>query len=144
MGHKEIIYGLSLSLILRLTVSRSVYLGIKHPSEAYDQILITVRQLRDLLVWGVLSDKRTGLSLTIAAGPRQCSHFRVRVPWNSWPYFTVSDLRLLFSSPPTTRRVMVEVLDPAFTGECMDWIKLVQGMDQLRTVVKTIMNLGVM
>jgi hypothetical protein len=33
---------LSLSLILRPTVSRRVYLGIKQPSEAYDQIFITV------------------------------------------------------------------------------------------------------
>jgi hypothetical protein len=30
-------------------------------------------------------------------------------------YFTVSDLRLLFSSPPTTRKVTVEVFDPAST-----------------------------
>jgi hypothetical protein len=37
---------LSLSLILRPTVSRPVCLGIKHPFRAYDQILITVRQLR--------------------------------------------------------------------------------------------------
>jgi hypothetical protein len=37
---------LSLSLILRPTVSRPVCLGIKHPSGTYDQILITVRQLR--------------------------------------------------------------------------------------------------
>jgi hypothetical protein len=37
---------LSLSLILRPTVSRSVCLGIKHPSGAYDQIFITVWQLR--------------------------------------------------------------------------------------------------
>jgi hypothetical protein len=36
----------SLSLILRPTVSRPVSLGTKHPSGAYDQILITVRQLR--------------------------------------------------------------------------------------------------
>jgi hypothetical protein len=33
----------------------------------------------------------------------------------SRPYFTVSDLRLPFSSPPTTRRVTVEVFDPAST-----------------------------
>jgi hypothetical protein len=45
-----------------------------------------------------LSDERTGLSFKIAPGPRQRSHFRVRVPWDSWPYFTVSDSRLPFSS----------------------------------------------
>jgi hypothetical protein len=33
-----------------------------------------------LLMWGALSDERTGLSFTIAAGPRQRCHFRVRVP----------------------------------------------------------------
>jgi hypothetical protein len=31
---------------------------------------------------GALSDERTGLSFTIAAGPRQRNHFRVRVPWD--------------------------------------------------------------
>jgi hypothetical protein len=36
-------------------------------------------------------------------------------PWNSRPYITVSDLRLPFSSPPTTRMVTVEVFDPAPT-----------------------------
>jgi hypothetical protein len=33
-----------------------------------------------LLIWGVLPDERTGLSFAIATGPRQRSHFRVRVP----------------------------------------------------------------
>jgi hypothetical protein len=42
-------------------------------------------------MWGALSDERTGLSFIIAAGPRQRSHSWVRVPRESWPYFTVSD-----------------------------------------------------
>jgi hypothetical protein len=33
-----------------------------------------------LLIWGALSDERTGLPFTIAAGLRQRSHFLVRVP----------------------------------------------------------------
>jgi hypothetical protein len=49
-----------------------------------------------LLIWGAISDKMTGLSFTIAAGPRQRSYFRVRVRWDLRPYFTVSDSRLPF------------------------------------------------
>jgi hypothetical protein len=44
-----------------------------------------------------------GPSFTIAAGPRQRSHFRVRVPRYSWPYFTVSDSRLPQSGGPGPR-----------------------------------------
>jgi hypothetical protein len=33
-----------------------------------------------LLVWGALSDERMGLPFAFATGPRQRSHFRVRVP----------------------------------------------------------------
>jgi hypothetical protein len=55
---------LSLSLTLRPTVSRTVCLGIKHPSGAYDQIFITVRQF--LVCWCVaLCDEKMGLSFTI-------------------------------------------------------------------------------
>jgi hypothetical protein len=36
-----------------------------------------------LLMWDTLTDERTDLSFTIAAGPRQRSHSRVRVPWDS-------------------------------------------------------------
>jgi hypothetical protein len=68
-----------------------------------------------LLMWGALSDERTGLTFTIAAAARQRSHSRVRVRWDSRPYFTVSDSRPPFSSPSTTRRVTVEVFDIAST-----------------------------
>jgi hypothetical protein len=66
-------------------------------------------------MWDAFSDERTSLSFTMAAGPRQRSLSRVRVPWISRPYFTVSVLRLPFSSPPMTRRATVEVFDPAST-----------------------------
>jgi hypothetical protein len=66
-------------------------------------------------VWGALSDERTVLSFVYATGPCQRSLSRVRVPWDSRPSFNVSDLRLPFSFPPTTRRVTVEVFDPAST-----------------------------
>jgi hypothetical protein len=91
------------------------------PFGAHDQIFITVCQLRTCLC-GAPSLMRTGLSFVYAAGPCQRSLSRVRVPWYSRPYFTVSDLRLPFSSPPTTRRVTVEVFDPASTQgseECL-------------------------
>jgi hypothetical protein len=52
---------------------------------------------------------------TYAAGPCQRSFSRVRVPCDSRPYFTVSDLRLPFSSPLTTRWVTVEVFHPTST-----------------------------
>jgi hypothetical protein len=68
-------------------------------------------------MWGALSDERTGLSFTIASGPRQRSHFRVRVQWDSWPYFTVSDSRLPFSSLPATRMVTVEVFFFSIPGK---------------------------
>jgi hypothetical protein len=38
-----------------------------------------------LLMWSAVSVERTGLSFTVAPGPRQRSHFRVQVPWDSWP-----------------------------------------------------------
>jgi hypothetical protein len=64
-------------------------------------------------MWVTVSDERTGLSFSIAAGSCQRNHSQIRVPWDSWPYFTISDSRLPFSSPPTAQRVTVEVFDPA-------------------------------
>jgi hypothetical protein len=86
-------------VMLRPTVSLPVCLGVMHPSRAQYQFYITVRHLGD---WcgGVLCDERTGLLFTIAAGPRQRSHSRVRVPRNPLPYFTASDSRLLQPGRP--------------------------------------------
>jgi hypothetical protein len=72
-----------------------------------------------LFLWGALSNERTGLSFVYAAGPCQRS-----LSWNSRPYFTASDSRLPFSSPPTTCRVAVEVFDPASTREDSLWTEL--------------------
>jgi hypothetical protein len=49
-----------------------------------------------LFLWGALSDERPRLSFVYAAGPCQRSLSRVRVPWDSLPYFTVSVLTLPF------------------------------------------------
>jgi hypothetical protein len=48
------------------------------------------RTVAGLLLWGALSDERTDLPFSIAAGPRQRSYSRGRVPWDSRPYFTVN------------------------------------------------------
>jgi hypothetical protein len=48
------------------------------------------QRVEGLLMWGALSDKRTGLPFTNAAGPRQHSQSWVQVPQDSWLYITVS------------------------------------------------------
>jgi hypothetical protein len=94
------------------------------------------------LMWDVLSDEWTVLFFAIATDPRQRSHSRVRVPWNSWPYFTkildspnpedqvpaytymspgtrlptyTQGHWISFSSSPTASRATVEVFEPAST-----------------------------
>jgi hypothetical protein len=99
---------------LRLTVSQSVSFGVE-PHLGLMTIYLLLFDSCGLVFVGALSDERTGLSFTIAAGPSQRSHSRARGPWYSRQYFTLWDLRLPFSSPPTTRRVTVEVFDPAST-----------------------------
>jgi hypothetical protein len=61
--------------------------------------------------------RENGSAVYNCCWPRQSSHSRVRAQWDSWSYFTVSDLRLPFSSPSTTRRTTVEVFDNASTRD---------------------------
>jgi hypothetical protein len=123
-----------------LFASLTRYLGVRHPIWGPRPDFYCCQTCAGLLIWGVFSDERTGLSFTVAAGPRHRSHSRVRVPLDSWPYFTGLDSRLpqpgglgplylypsgtgwpnytprhwvFFSSRPATRRATVEVLEPA-------------------------------
>jgi hypothetical protein len=59
--------------------------------------------------------RENGSVFCICCWPPPGSLSPVLVPWDSWSSFTVSDVTLTFSSPPTTRRVTVEVFDPAST-----------------------------
>jgi hypothetical protein len=112
--------GLSLSLMLRPTVNRPVCLGMKHPSGAYDQIFFSVRNTEYVDSYVLYSVGRPlwredGSVFCMCRWPLPAQSFSVLVHWDLRPYFTVSDLRLPFSSPPATRRVTVEVFDPAST-----------------------------
>jgi hypothetical protein len=93
-------------------VSRPHRLGIKHPSGAFYYCLTVAY----LLIGRSLSNERAVLSFTSSADPHYHSLSWVRVPWDWRRYFTVSDSRIPISSPPTTRRVTVEVFYPASTG----------------------------
>jgi hypothetical protein len=77
---RPVFLGVKVKVILRPTVSWSVCLCVKHPSRAYDQIFITVR-VAGLLMWGALSNERTGLPFIIAAGPGVKSKSKLVYDW---------------------------------------------------------------
>jgi hypothetical protein len=133
----------SLSLILWSTVSRPVCLGTKHPSGAYDQIFLLSDSCGFLYV---------GRSLW-----REDGSVVYNCPWPLPPQsslgltpvglVTVSDSRLHFSSPPTTRRVTVEVIDPASTREfsayefSLTWFASGLTLTQYKTLLQIVLLL---
>jgi hypothetical protein len=66
-------------------VSQSVSLGVEPHLGLITRYLLLIESY-DLVLWGALSDEKTGLSFVHAVGPQQHSLLRVRVRWNSWLY----------------------------------------------------------
>jgi hypothetical protein len=62
-------FKIKFQVMLRPTVSRPVCLGVKHPRPDFYYCQTVAG-----LLWGFLSDERTGLSFIIAAGLRKRSH----------------------------------------------------------------------
>jgi hypothetical protein len=84
---------------LRLAIYRqSVHLGDKPLKDSLQAFFQANSCFHSPYV--TLSLPRGWVSFTIAAGPRPRSHSQVRVSWDSWPYFTVSDSRLLQTGGP--------------------------------------------
>jgi hypothetical protein len=99
------------SLMLRPTVNQPGCLGIKHPSRAYDQIFITVRQL--WVCWcGAFSLTRgrvcrAQLLLVLASAVIIRSE-----SLGTRDHILLSQIRDFLLSPPTTRRATMEVFGP--------------------------------
>jgi hypothetical protein len=66
------------------------------------------------LMWGILSDEKTGLLFTIAADPHQRNHSRVWAPRDSRQYFTFSDSKLPQPGGPGPRNYIPQALASLF------------------------------
>jgi hypothetical protein len=122
--------------MLQPSVSRPVYLGVKHPSPRQD--FYYCHTVLGLLMWGTLHDERTICHLqlvlvlgnTVILGYQSCgTHDHILLSWirntpnlvskvpvfispgTGWPSYNPRHW-VPFSSPPTTRGDTVEVLEP--------------------------------
>jgi hypothetical protein len=110
---------MSLSLILRPTVSQPVYLGIKNSSGTYDQIFITFRHL--LVCWyGALTLTRVrvcrlqlllALVSTVILGSESCGTRDYILLSQIWDFpfcrlLRLAGLRWKYSIPPPHRRLL--------------------------------------
>jgi hypothetical protein len=79
---------IKVKVTLRLTVCQSVSFGDELMTRYFYSLTVTT-----LFFWGAISDDRTGLYFVHAAGIASVVFLGSRVPWDSWPYFTLSDLK---------------------------------------------------
>jgi hypothetical protein len=96
--------------VWRLMVSEPVSLGDKPHLGLITRYLVLFDSYNHVLLWRILW-REVGSVSWYTAGTRQHSLSRVRVLWDSWPYITLSDLRVSFLCSPTTLRVTVEVFE---------------------------------
>jgi hypothetical protein len=84
-------------IMLRPTVSLQACLGVSHSSKDHDRNFNCCQGVESLLMWYAFSNEWTGLEFRLTVGPNESGQSRVRVPQDSWSYWTVSDL----TPPPT-------------------------------------------
>jgi hypothetical protein len=131
---------------------------VSSPSGAHDQIFIIVSRLRSCFC-GAPSLTRGRVSFVYAAGPRQRSLSRVRVPWISRPYFTLCFETSLFVASydsqghgggirprlHTGPDVCLSLSHTATNGQsvCLSWCRAPSGdHDQILCVLFSLYNFG--
>jgi hypothetical protein len=101
-----------LEVTLRLTVSQSVSLGVEPHLGLMTRYLLLYESY-GLVFVGCHLWREDGPVFCICCWPLPVQSFSGLSPFGFATIFFVSDLRLPYSSPPTTHRVTVEVFDPA-------------------------------